>query len=239
MIVIQQVTKNFDDFTALAGVSLHVNKGSIYGLVGTNGSGKTTLLKTILGVWRPDAGTITIEDQPVFDNEAVKSRIGYIPDDLYFFNSYTLKDCAAYYKGLYPLWNEERYHQMVQLFSLPETRKLSKFSKGMQKQAAFVLTMSAMPDYLILDEPIDGLDPIVRKLVWKFVVNDVADRQMTVVVSSHNLKELEGICDSVAVLDHGMVILETEFDDTKGKTLEDIVLEAIGGENSVYAELLF
>ncbi len=215
MIKIQDVTKTFDGQTALDNVSLSIRKGSIYGLVGTNGSGKTTLLKHVTGVWKQDSGQILLEDVPIFDNEAAKSRIGYIPDDLFFFGSYTLKDSARYYRGLYPSWNDARYAELVKLFNLPEKQKIARFSKGMQKQAMFILVMSAMPEYLVLDEPIDGLDPIVRKHVWKVIVDDVASREMTVLVSSHNLREMEGICDTIGILDHGKVIIERDLDELK------------------------
>ncbi|MBE6037394.1 MAG: ABC transporter ATP-binding protein [Clostridiales bacterium] len=215
MIEVNGLNKSFDSFQALSNLSIHVKKGSIYGLVGTNGSGKTTLIKHVTGVLRPDSGTITVDGQPAYDNEAVKVRMGYVPDDLYFFGAYTLKDAAAFYRSLFPLWNEERYLEMIRLFDLDVKRKLSRFSKGMQKQAAFILTMSAMPDYLILDEPIDGLDPIIRKLVWKYVVDDVAEREMTVLVSSHNLREMEGICDSIGILNHGHLIIERDLDELK------------------------
>jgi len=215
MIQIKDITKKFDGSVALDNVTLSIRKGSIYGLVGTNGSGKTTLLKHVTGVWKQDSGQILLEDEPIFDNEKAKSRIGYIPDDLFFFGSYTLADSARYYKGLYPFWNGARYAEMVKLFGLPEKQKIARFSKGMQKQAMFILVMSAMPEYLVLDEPIDGLDPIVRKHVWKYVVDDVAAREMTVLVSSHNLREMEGICDTIGILDHGKVIIERDLDELK------------------------
>ena len=215
MIQVSDVTKTFDQFTALSRLNLHVRKGSIYGLVGTNGSGKTTVLKHITGVYRPDSGTITIEDLPVYDNPALKSRIGFISDDLSFFAPYTLKSLSQFYKAIYPNWNSERFSHMIALFKLSEKRKLGRFSKGMQKQAAFALTMASLPDYLILDEPIDGLDPIVRKLIWKFILEDVADREMTVLVSSHNLKEMEGVCDSIGILNHGEMIIERDLDELK------------------------
>ena len=215
MIRIKNVSKSFDDFQALEDLDLHVKKGSIYGLVGVNGSGKTTLIKHLTGVFKPDQGEITINGQPVFDNIDVKQQIGYISDDLYFFAMYNLKDSSRFYKKLYPNWNEDRYHQMVKQFGLSETKKLSKFSKGMQKQAAFILAMSAMPEVLILDEPIDGLDPIVRKKVMKYIVEDVSEREMTVLVSSHNLKEMEGICDSIGILNKGRIVIERDLDELK------------------------
>ena len=215
MIKVQSVSKSFDGFQALRNLDLNVKKGSIYGLVGTNGAGKTTLIKHVTGVLRQDGGSITIEDASVYENLAIKQRMGYIPDDLYFFASYSLKESARFYRSLYPDWNEDRYKQMVSRFELSENRKLSKFSKGMQKQAAFILTMSSMPDYLILDEPIDGLDPIIRKLVWKYVIEDVAEREMTVLVSSHNLREMEGICDSIGILSRGEMMIERDLDELK------------------------
>lgn len=215
MIKVQHVDKAFDGFPALVDLDLNVKKGSIYGLVGTNGAGKTTLIKHVTGILRQDGGEITIEGDPVYENIGIKERMGYIPDDLYFLSSYNLRESANFYRSLYPRWNGERYEKMVRQFDLSETRKLSRFSKGMQKQAAFILTMCTMPDYLILDEPIDGLDPIIRKLVWKYVVEDVAEREMTVLVSSHNLREMEGICDSIGILNHGKMMIERDLDELK------------------------
>ena len=215
MIKVNNLDKTFDGFKALSDLNLNVKKGSIYGLVGTNGAGKTTLIKHVTGILKPDRGEILIEDASVYENIPIKERVGYIPDDLYFFSTYNLKESAKFYRSVYPHWNQERYAHMVKQFELNEKRKLSKFSKGMQKQAAFILTMSSMPDYLILDEPIDGLDPIIRKLVWKYIVEDVAEREMTVLVSSHNLRELEGICDSIGILSKGKMMIERDLDELK------------------------
>jgi ABC-2 type transport system ATP-binding protein len=215
MISVAKVDKSFDGFKALDALDINVKRGSIYGLVGTNGSGKTTIIKHITGVLKADTGEIKIDGENVYDNEGIKERVGYIPDDLYFFSSYNLREMAAFYKKLYPKWNGERFEAMIKQFNLDRRRKIRRFSKGMQKQAAFSLVMSTMPEILILDEPIDGLDPIVRKLVWKYIVDDVAEREMTVLVSSHNLKELEGICDSIGILSHGHMVLERDLDDLK------------------------
>ena len=171
MIQVKGLYKKFDDFTALSDLDVHVEKGSIYGLIGVNGSGKTTLIKHLTGVLRADAGEIRMGGEDVIDNINLKRRLGYIPDDLYFFNSYNIRDMAKFYCKIYPNWNIERYEHMLREFNLSDTRKISKFSKGMQKQAAFILTMSTMPEYLILDEPIDGLDPLIRKKVWNYVVD--------------------------------------------------------------------
>ncbi|HML37991.1 MAG TPA: ABC transporter ATP-binding protein [Bacillota bacterium] len=215
MIKVNNLDKSFDGFKALSDLGLNVRKGSIYGLVGTNGAGKTTLIKHVTGVLKPDRGEVLIEGEPVYENIKLKERMGYIPDDLYFFSTYNLKESAKFYRSIYPSWNQERYARMTDQFDLNDKRKLSKFSKGMQKQAAFILTMSSMPDYLVLDEPIDGLDPIIRKLVWKYIVEDVAEREMTVLVSSHNLRELEGICDCIGILSKGRMMIERDLDELK------------------------
>ena len=215
MINVSNVSKSFDKFKALDCLNLTVNKGSIYGLVGTNGSGKTTIIKHITGILKQDEGNITIDGENVFDNISIKSKVGFIPDDLYFFATYNLNEMSKFYKGLYANWNQERFTSMVSLLGLDNKRKLSRFSKGMQKQAAFILTMSTMPDYLILDEPIDGLDPIIRKLILKYIVEDVAEREMSVLVSSHNLRELEGICDSIGILSKGVMMIERDLDELK------------------------
>ncbi len=215
MIQVNGLCKSFDGFSALSDLHLHVKKGAIYGLIGSNGSGKTTVINHLAGVWKQDSGEVLIDGEPVHDNEALKRRIGYIPDDLRFFSVYNLKEAAHYFQRLYPLWNQQRFQQMTDQFHLDLKKKISRFSKGMQKQAVFSLVMSAMPDILILDEPIDGLDPLIRKLVWKYIVEDVAERETTVLVSSHNLREMEGICDSIGILDHGRMVLERDLDELK------------------------
>lgn len=215
MIRVNKVDKSFGNVHALNSVSMAVKKGSIYGLVGTNGSGKTTILKHITGILKADSGRITIEDQPVYDNPEIKERMAFIPDDLYFFGNYNLRDMSKMYKGMYKEWNQKRFDSIVNIFGLKKGSKIMRFSKGMQKQAAFALCMATMPDYLILDEPVDGLDPIARRTVWDIIVNDCAEREMTVLISSHNLKEIEGICDTVGILSKGNMILERELDDLR------------------------
>ena len=226
MIQVKGLTKKFGDYTALSGLDLNVGTGSVYGLIGINGSGKTTLIKQLTGVLIPDAGEIQFDGQNVYDNIEIKQRMGYIPDELYFFGNYNLKSMASFYKGLYRNWNEERFEQMAEDFGLSKTGKLSRFSKGMQKQAAFILAMSTMPDFLILDEPIDGLDPIMRKKLWAYILGDVADRKLTVLISSHNLRELEGICDAIGILNKGRIQFEGKLDDLKDE-MKDMSLEEI------------
>lgn len=226
MIKVSNLTKNFDDFTALDNLSLNVEKGSIYGLIGVNGSGKTTLIKHLTGVLMPDEGEITIDGQKVWDNIEIKQRTGYIPDELYFFNNYSLKQEHTFYSNMYDRWNEDLFKTMISDFGLREDGKVQKFSKGMQKQAAFALVLSTTPDVLILDEPVDGLDPIMRKKVWSYVLAEVAERQMTVLISSHNLRELEGICDSVGILSQGRIMFEGKLEDLKNSE-KDMSLEEL------------
>ena len=215
MIRIDNLTKKFDGHPALDGLNMNVPDGSVYGLVGTNGAGKTTIIKHLAGVWRQDKGTIEYDGEDIWENEELKSRIGVIHDELFFPSGYTLKDMGKMYRSSYADWNEERFHEMTRIMNLDEHKRVRSFSKGMKKQAMFSLVMSTMPDYLLLDEPLDGLDPIVRKLVWKFLIDDVADRGMTVLVSSHNLKDMEEICDHIGIISNGRMVLERDLDTIK------------------------
>ena len=235
MIIVENLTKKFEDFTALNNLSMHVENGSIYGLVGVNGSGKTTLIKHLTGVYKADCGIVEIDGKDVWENISVKEIVGYIPDELFFFQNYSLASEHAFYKNLYADWNEELYRSMISDFGLDEGKRISKFSKGMQKQAAFALVLATMPKYLLLDEPMDGLDPIMRKKVWSYVLSEVADREMTVVISSHNLRELEGICDSIGILSQGSLRFEGKLDELKnnekGMTLEELFFYEMEGGN--------
>ena len=208
MIEIKNVSKSFDGFTALHDVSLTVPTGSVYGLVGPNGAGKSTLIRCLTGIYRPDCGTLKADGQDVWENEALKSRIAAIPDDWYYFMQANVRDMMQFYKGFYPRFSMERYEKLKEVFDIDEKRVIRRLSKGMQKQVAFWLTMCCMPDYLVLDEPVDGLDPVMRRQVWSLLMNDVSERGTTVLVSSHNLRELEDVCDHVGILEHGNVLLE-------------------------------
>lgn len=215
MIKIENLKKTFDGFTALDNLSLNVKKGAVYGLVGVNGAGKTTIIKHLSGFYRQDEGSVLIDGTPVYDNASIKERVGFISDDIYFFPNYSMKAFQSFYRSLYKGFSDERFDMFVNLFKLDSGRKISRFSKGMQKQAAFVFAMSAMPDVLLLDEPLDGLDPIVRKLTLKHILEDVAERGLTVLVSSHNLKEIEGVCDSVGIVKNGRMLVERDIDELK------------------------
>ncbi len=235
MIHVEDLHKSFDGFPALDGLSLNVEKGSVYGLIGVNGSGKTTLIKHLTGILRQDSGVVQIDGQDVYDNADVKARTGYVPDELYFFPGYDLKHMAAFYKGVYPKWDGARFEEMTGRFGLPKDRKIGRFSKGMQRQSAIALTLAAMPEVLILDEPVDGLDPIVRKLVWNYILADVAERQTTVLISSHNLRELEGICDHIGILYRGKLRAEhgnlDELESENGLPgLEEMFFSEMGGD---------
>ena len=208
MLEAKNVVKTFDGFRALDGVSMTVPQGAVYGLVGPNGAGKSTIIRHFTGIYRPDSGEITLDGQPVYENPAVKGRMAAIPDDWYFFPQASIREMARLYAGTHPFFSWDRYHKLREVFPLSEKQPLRRMSKGMQKQAAFWLALSAMPDYLILDEPVDGLDPVMRRQVWSLVLADVAQRGTTVLVSSHNLRELEDVCDHVGIMDHGRVLLE-------------------------------
>ena len=192
-----------------------VPRGAVYGLVGPNGAGKSTLIRHLTGIYRPDSGVIDIDGQPVYENPAVKARIAYIPDDVFYFPQATIPDMMRYYRGIYPKFDAERYQKLGEVFQLDPKRQIRRLSKGMQKQAAFWLAICTQPDYLVLDEPVDGLDPVMRKQVWSVILEDVATRGTTVLVSSHNLRELEDVCDHVGVLHEGKMLLERSLSDLR------------------------
>ena len=208
MLEAKNVVKTFDGFRALDEASLTVPKGAVYGLVGPNGAGKSTIIRHFTGVYRPDSGSLTLEGQPIYENTAVKQRVCVIPDDWFYFSQWSIREMARLYKGMYPTFSQERYDKMHEVFPLDDRQMIRRMSKGMQKQAAFWLALCCMPDYLILDEPVDGLDPVMRRQVWSLMMGDVAERGTTVLVSSHNLRELEDVCDHVGIMDHGHVLLE-------------------------------
>ncbi len=216
MIKVSSINKYFDDFKVLDNLSLNVSKGTIYGLVGSNGAGKTTLLNHINGVLKPDSGTIEIDGKSVYENEKIKQSVISIADDWFFYNTYSVKEMARFYKSIYPHFSIERYSKIRDALSINEKSQIRKMSKGMRKQVAFLLSLSAMPDVLLLDEPLDGLDPVMRKQILNLVISDVVENGMTVLVSSHNLRELEDICDWVGIIHHGKMVIEKPLDDLKG-----------------------
>ena len=221
MIEAKAVSKSFDGFLALNDLDMTVPKGSIYGLVGPNGAGKSTILRHLCGVYRPDSGVITIEGQPVYEHPAIKERMVVIPDDVYYYGSASVREMMKFYRGMYPTFSMERFEQLTEAFpEVDPKRPIRRMSKGMQKQAAFWLAMSCCPDYLLLDEPVDGLDPVMRRQVWSLLMGDVAERGTTVLVSSHNLRELEDVCDHVGILSHGQVVIERSLSQLQGTTVK-------------------
>jgi ABC-2 type transport system ATP-binding protein len=214
----KNVTKTFDGFKALDDLTLTVPQGAVYGLVGPNGAGKSTAIRHLIGIYRPDCGEITLDGAPIYENPEAKKRIGYIPDDIFYFPSATLEEMRKFYKGIYPQFDDELFGRLYDIFNLPKKSPIRRFSKGMQKQAAFHLTLCTRPDVMILDEPVDGLDPVMRRQVWSLMLSDVAQRGTTVLVSSHNLRELEDVCDHVGIMDSGRILLERSLADMQGNT---------------------
>ncbi|PYZ94686.1 ABC transporter [Salipaludibacillus keqinensis] len=215
MIHTEAVTKRFEDLQAVQDLSLQVRKGSIYGLLGSNGAGKSTFLKILAGVYKPDKGEVTINNKPVYEIPDTKQTILFISDHPYFFSQASLSDMAGFYRGVYERWNEKRYEQLAKHFRMDTNKRLTRMSKGMQRQAAFILGLSVMPDVMILDEPFDGLDPVIRQQMKNLIMQDVADRELTLIVSSHNLREMEDFCDYVGVLHEGSLLFERDLDELR------------------------
>ena len=218
MLQLQNVSKSFDGFLALDDLTLNVPQGAVYGLVGPNGAGKTTAIRHITGVYRPDSGSVTLAGEPVFENPEAKAKIGYIPDDIFYYPAATLEDMRRFYRDIYPTFDDALFERLREIFPLPEKSPIRRFSKGMQKQAAFHLTLAARPRMLVLDEPVDGLDPVMRRQVMSLILSEVADTGATVLISSHNLRELEDVCDHVGIMDHGRMLLERSLADMQGST---------------------
>ena len=218
MLELKNVTKVFGDFKALDELSMTVPKGAVYGLVGPNGAGKSTAIRCLLGVYRPENGEITLNGEKIYENPEIKTTIGSIPDDVFYFPSATLEDMRKYYRGIYPKFDDALFERLYEVFKLPKKSPIRRFSKGMQKQAAFHLSICTRPELLVLDEPVDGLDPVMRRQVWSLLLSDVAQHGTTVLISSHNLRELEDICDHVGIMDHGKMLLERSLADMQGST---------------------
>ena len=218
MFEIKNVTKTFGKFKALDDLTMTVPKGSVYGLVGPNGAGKSTAIRLMTGIYRPDSGSVTMEGMAIYENPVSKNRIGYIPDEIFYFPSASMEEMRKFYKSIYPQFDDALYEKLFEVFQLPRKGQIRRFSKGMQKQAAFHLCLCTHPEMLILDEPVDGLDPVMRRQVWSLIMSDVASAGTTVLISSHNLRELEDICDHVGIMDHGKMLLERSLADMQGNT---------------------
>ena len=238
MLEANNVVKTFDSFRALDGANMTVPRGAVYGLVGPNGAGKSTIIRHFTGVYRPDSGQVTQDGQPVYENPAAKSRMAVIPDDWYYFPQASIRDMARLYAGTHPFFSWDRYHKLREAFPLPEKQLLRRMSKGMQKQAACWLALCTMPDYLILDEPVDGLDPVMRRQVWSLILQDVAERGTTVLVSSHNLRELEDVCDHVGIVDRGRMLTERSLSELQDNIVKVQLALPDGGKLPEGIEIL-
>ena len=238
MIQVRDLVKSFEGFRALDGLNITVPKGAVYGLVGPNGAGKSTVIRHLAGIYRQDSGEVLIDGQPVYENPAVKSRLAYIPDDIFYYTQATIKDMMHFYRELYPSFDEGVFESLGQVFQLDPKRMMRRLSKGQQKQAAFWLALSLRPEVVILDEPVDGLDPVMRRQVWSLLLSDVAERGTTVLVSSHNLRELEDVCDHVGIMDHGKMLLERSLSELQDNIVKIQLAYADGGQLPEDLEIL-
>ena len=217
MIEVNNLIKEFGGFRVLDGVNMNVERGNIYGLVGPNGAGKSTLIRHLTGVYRQDAGEIFIDGQEVYENKDIKGEIAYIPDDPFYFLQADTLEMMRYYRNMYPNFDEKMFYRLQEFFpGIDMRRNIRRLSKGMQKQVAFWLALCCRPKLLILDEPLDGLDPVMRRQIWTILMSEVAEKKTTVLVSSHNLRDLEDVCDHVGIMDHGKIIIERSLLDLHG-----------------------
>ena len=217
MIEVNGLKKSFDGFWALSGVDMHVKKGAIYGLVGPNGAGKSTLIRHLTGIYRPDEGEVLVCGRPVFENRQIKAQMAYIPDDLFYFMQADTMEMKRFYEGIYPEFDAKLFYRLQEFFpGIDVKRNIRRLSKGMQKQVAFWLAICCKPKLMILDEPVDGLDPVMRRQIWSMILSEVAEHEMTVLVSSHNLRELEDVCDHVGIMHRGSIWIERSLSDLQG-----------------------
>ena len=215
MIGANNVTKKFDNFTALDGISCKIESGCIYGLVGSNGAGKSTFLRVLAGVYRADQGDVTIDGAPIYENPSVKKKIRLVPDDLYFLPGASMLRMKKLYKSVYPDFDDKRFSELSECFGLDVKKNLNTFSKGMRRQAATVLALSARPEYIFFDETFDGLDPIMRNVVKRLICKDILDRKATAIITSHSLRELEDTCDQLSLLHKGGLVFESDIQNLK------------------------
>lgn len=229
MIEVKHLEKSFDGFRALDGVDMHVGKGDIYGLVGPNGAGKTTLIRHLTGVYKPDAGEVSIDGEAVYENKSAKAKFAYIPDDFFYFMQADTLEMKRFYEGIYPNFDSKLFYRMQEFFpNIDVKRNIRRLSKGMQKQVAFWLSICCKPELMILDEPVDGLDPVMRRQIWSIIMSEVAEHKMTVLVSSHNLRELEDVCDHVGIMHKGKIRVERSLSDLQG-SVSKIQVACTGG----------
>jgi ABC-2 type transport system ATP-binding protein len=215
LIDIKNVSKRIDDSYILKDVNLHVNKGSIFGIIGENGAGKTTLIKCLTGIYRVNEGSILIDGEEAFDNAKIKQKIGYVSDENQYFSSFKVKELIKFYKKAYNDFSQERFDELNIKFKIPVNRRVRELSKGMKMRTSILLTLSIKPDILILDEPTSGLDPVIKKEIMSLIVDEVASRDVTVFISSHHLDHIERICDNVAIIKNGEIKLMSSMEEAK------------------------
>ncbi len=220
MLKVTQAVKTFGEVRALDGLDMTVPRGAVYGLVGPNGAGKTTALRCIVGAWQPDSGEIEMAAMPVWDNVEVKNKFFFIPDEPYFYPQASLRQMSDFYSRIYPNYDMDRYKKLGEAFDFDDRRPLRSLSRGMRKQAAFRLALSARPELLILDEPVDGLDPVMRRQVWSLIMGDMTEGDMTVLVSSHNLRELEDVCSHVGIIHKGKMVLQRRLEELQDNVVK-------------------
>ena len=216
MINLNGVVKKFDDFMALDGVDMKIEKGTAFGLLGSNGAGKSTILRLLAGIYKQDSGDVLIDGEKAYDNVAAKQKVFFINDETVQFGSFTLRKLKEFYKGFYPNFSDEVFEKMLNIIKLPMDKKIDTFSKGMKRQAIVITGLACQTDYLLLDEAFDGLDPTMRIIVKRMLVDEMMDRQLTTIISSHNLKEINEVCDTVALLHQGKILFNRDLDSVKG-----------------------
>lgn len=216
MIKLDGVTKRFDKYVAVDNIQLEIPKGSIYGLLGSNGAGKSTILRILSGVYKADSGRAEIDGEIIYNNPSAKEKVFFVNDETIQYTNFTLLDLAKYYSNFYPNYSNEKFEKLCGILQLPKKKKLSTFSKGMKRQAIVICALACQPEYLLLDEAFDGLDPTMRIIVKRMVVDEMLDREMTTVISSHNLKEIDDFCDTVGMLHKGKIVFNKELDSVKG-----------------------
>ena len=217
MISLKNINKHFDTKQVLEQINWDIPKASIYGLVGPNGAGKSTLLRIISGVLKADEGTVLVNGVDVYDNPSIKKHILFVSDDPFFLPQSTIKEMRQFYELFYPSFNDSMYHSLLKKFGLSDTDKISDFSKGMKRQASIILALSCSPDILLLDEAFDGLDPVMRLNLKRIIANELMNREMTVIISSHNLRELEDICDRIALLNNHTITIQDEIESIRNQ----------------------
>lgn len=238
MIELKKAVKTFDSYTALDGIDLTIEKGTAFGLLGSNGAGKSTILRLLSGIYRPDSGEVTIDGENVYDNVGIKQRVFFINDETTQFTGYTLKKLKNYYKSYYPNFSEELFEALRQKVKLPLDKKISTFSKGMKRQAIVIIALACRTDYLLMDEAFDGLDPTMRIIVKKMLVDAMLDRKLTTIISSHNLKEINEVCDTAALLHEGKIIFSRDIDSVKSSVhkVQAVFPKNDSGESPVFTE---